>query len=435
MVHERREQNYLTTVSLVILAFVSLAAALMYTQAVMIPFIMALFIVVIVSPVQDFQVKRLRFPRIIAAVVTLLLVLVMLALVSLLVTYTIQTFVATARPYSNVMADAANRALERLELTYKEEPEAEPGPQSAESTEPNAEPSSGSQDPISHDPNTADPNAIVPGDPNAIGFGDPNAIGFGDPNGIGLPDSPASAKKDLQVITGQLVTVVKRMVSDMQKHIPNIVTNAAGTVFGLIRSVFFVVIFVMFLVVGRDPYATHPEIYNNIVGKVRRYIGTKVVISFATGVLVWVVLARFRLPMASVFGILAFLLNFIPSIGSVISTLLPIPVAIAHFQVAGPEGTMVTSWGSVLLVVAIPGAIQMSMGNVIEPKLMGEGLNLHPVTILLALSFWGLLWGIVGMFLAAPITAAIRIALMQFDTFKPIGRLLAGEFSRTRPVP
>lgn len=433
MVHERREQNYLTTVSLVILAFVSLAAALMYTQAVMIPFIMALFIVVIVSPVQDFQVKRLRFPRVIAAVVTLLLVLVMLALVSLLVTYTIQTFVATARPYSNVMADAANRALERLELTYKEKPEA--GPQSAESTEPNVEAASIPQDEIWNDPNATDPNAVGLGDPNVIGFGDPNAIGFGDPNGIGLPDSPASAKKDLQVITGQLVTVVKRMVSDMQKHIPNIVTNAAGTVFGLIRSVFFVVIFVMFLVVGRDPYATHPEIYNNIVGKVRRYIGTKVVISFATGVLVWVVLARFRLPMASVFGILAFLLNFIPSIGSVISTLLPIPVAIAHFQVVGPEGAMVTSWGTVLLVVAIPGAIQMSMGNVIEPKLMGEGLNLHPVTILLALSFWGLLWGIVGMFLAAPITAAIRIALMQFDTFKPIGRLLAGDFKQARPIP
>jgi AI-2 transport protein TqsA len=72
----------------------------------------------------------------------------------------------------------------------------------------------------------------------------------------------------------------------------------------------------------------------------------------------------------------------------------------------------------------------MVMGNVIEPKLMGEGLNLHPVTVLLALSFWGLLWGIVGMFLAAPITAAIRIVLMQFDTLRPIGNLLAGDFSK-----
>jgi AI-2 transport protein TqsA len=68
----------------------------------------------------------------------------------------------------------------------------------------------------------------------------------------------------------------------------------------------------------------------------------------------------------------------------------------------------------------------------VEPKLQGEGLNLHPVTIILSLSVWGLLWGIVGMFLAAPITAALRVFLMQFDTLKPIGRLLAGDLGSSR---
>jgi len=58
---------------------------------------------------------------------------------------------------------------------------------------------------------------------------------------------------------------------------------------------------------------------------------------------------------------------------------------------------------------------------------MGTGLNLHPVTVLLALSFWGLLWGVAGMFLAAPMTAVIRITLMQFDTLRPVGNLLAGK--------
>jgi AI-2 transport protein TqsA len=181
----------------------------------------------------------------------------------------------------------------------------------------------------------------------------------------------------------------------------------------------------MFIVMGRDPYAEHSEIYVNIVGKVRRYIGTKVMISLVTGLLVWLVLDRLGLPLAGVFGILAFLLNFIPSIGSIFSTMLPIPVAVAQFQT--PEGEIV--WPLVLLAVALPGAIQITMGNVIEPKLMGGGLNLHPVTVLLALSFWGLLWGIPGMFLAAPITAAIRIVLMQFDTLRPFGRVLAGDFS------
>jgi AI-2 transport protein TqsA len=83
-----------------------------------------------------------------------------------------------------------------------------------------------------------------------------------------------------------------------------------------------------------------------------------------------------------------------------------------------------------ILVVAVPGAIHSILGNLVEPKLMGEGLDLHPVTVLLALSFWGLLWGIAGMFLAVPITAAIRIVLIQFDTFRPIGNLLAGDFGK-----
>jgi AI-2 transport protein TqsA len=64
---------------------------------------------------------------------------------------------------------------------------------------------------------------------------------------------------------------------------------------------------------------------------------------------------------------------------------------------------------------------------------MGDELNLHPVTILLALSFWGLLWGIAGMFLAAPMTALLRIILMQSEMLRPIGNLLAGEFPKSQP--
>ena len=80
-----------------------------------------------------------------------------------------------------------------------------------------------------------------------------------------------------------------------------------------------------------------------------------------------------------------------------------------------------------VLVVLVPGAIQMAIGNIVEPKIMGKGLKLHPIVILLALSFWGLLWGVVGMFLAAPITAVIRIVLMQFDSLKALAELLTGK--------
>ncbi|MEN6337927.1 MAG: AI-2E family transporter, partial [Phycisphaerales bacterium] len=241
-----------------------------------------------------------------------------------------------------------------------------------------------------------------------------------DTNEPNEPNSPAAIEAGLKK-TPRIDT--QQIIKDLKNYIFNIVTNAFGTILGLISSMAFVVIFVLFLLLGRNPYTTHSEIYSEVVGKIRRYVGIKIVVSALTGILVWMTLAIVGLELAGVFGILAFLLNFIPSIGSIVVTFLPVPIAVVQFQ---------SSPWLIVLVVAIPGAIQNLLGNIIEPKLQGEGLNLHPVTILLALSFWGLLWGIVGMFLAAPITAAIRIVLMQFDMLKPVGKLMAGDLTESR---
>jgi len=332
MSDKRRENTWLVTGSLVILAGVALAAALRYTREVMIPFVLAVFIVSLVSPVLDFQVLRLRLPRSVAVVISMLIVMVIIAVVCLLIAEAIQTIVATAGRYSADFASLAERAFVRM--------------------------------------------------------------------------------KDWGIELDQA-----KIVTDLRRRIPNLVTNTIGTVFGFLSSALFVYIFVLFLLAGRNPHIVHTGVYADIDQKIRRYVATKVAVSILTGVLVWAALVMIGLELAEVFGILAFILNFIPSIGSVVSTLLPIPIAVAQFQ---------DPW-HVVLVVAVPGAIQMIIGNVLEPKFMGEGLNLHPVTILLALSFWGLLWGVTGMFLAAPMTAVIRIILMQFDTLKPIGNLLAGE--------
>ena len=148
----------------------------------------------------------------------------------------------------------------------------------------------------------------------------------------------------------------------------------------------------------------------------RRYLVTKVSTSTVTGLLTGVILALFGLDLALVFGVLAFFLNFIPSVGSIIATLLPIPMAMVQFD----------SFWMIAGIVLVPGAVQMTIGSGIEPVLMGEGLELHPVTILLALVFWGLIWGVVGMFLAAPITAVLRIVLDRFEMTRPIAGLLAG---------
>jgi AI-2 transport protein TqsA len=418
MAHDHKEQNWLNTASLSVVAVVALAAALIYTRVVMIPFVVALFIVALVSPIEDFQVKWLRLPRFIAIVITLLVVMAVLALVFLLIAQAITTIVSTAGEYSASFENMANKLIETVEYIYpKEQPQPVAAPNDAGPL-----PTAGSPA-----PNVVEPVPVKPGplvlypmvdeaDRTATLEATPSTAPA--PEEVNEPNTAAAIEERLPKKTPRIDT--QQIVKDLKNYIFNIVTNAFGTILGLISSMLFVIIFVLFLLMGRNPYTTHSQVYSDVVGKIRKYVGIKIVISGVTGVLMWVTLTLIGVKLAGVFGILAFLLNFIPSIGSIVVTFLPLPIAVVQFQ---------SSPWLIVLVVAIPGAIQNILGNIIEPKLQGEGLNLHPVTILLALSFWGLLWGIVGMFLAAPITAAIRIVLMQFDMLKPIARLMAGDFT------
>ena len=82
--------------------------------------------------------------------------------------------------------------------------------------------------------------------------------------------------------------------------------------------------------------------------------------------------------------------------------------------------------GRVPLSKDVNSAVQMIIGNVVEPKLLGDSLELHPITVLLSLIFWGMLWGLPGMLLAAPITAVLKILLESLDLTKPVANLLAG---------
>jgi len=423
---EHREQNWLITISLVILAVVALAAALIYTRTIMIPFVVALFIVALVTPIEDFQVRRLRVPRFIAIIVTLLVVLSIIAVLSLFVAQAIQTIASTAKTYSTSFQDMAEKLLKPVDDIYRQQEQAQlpaetDGNEMAQSksrVEGVSPTNRGVDGGAKRDetPSRTQARDTLPPQPPA-----PQA----DPNVVAPPTTAREGLANrIQRIESQIVKDLtdnaKQIIRDLTNRMFNILRNTVGTIFGLVSGMLFVCIFVVFLLAGHNPRAEHSEIYIAVVRKIRRYLGTKVITSAAVGVLVWASLAIIGLELAGVFGVLAFLVNFIPAIGPIIVTLLPIPLAVAQFQSPWP----------VILVVAVPGVIHNVIGNIIEPKLMGEGLDLHPVTVLLALSFWGLLWGIVGMFLAAPITAAIRIVLMQFDTFKPIANLLAGDFSK-----
>lgn len=198
--------------------------------------------------------------------------------------------------------------------------------------------------------------------------------------------------------------------------VANVLLGALNQVVNSFTNVVMVLIFVVYLVAGRTPHQEKSGIYKEIDGRIKQYIAVKVIASATTGVLTGVILAVLGLDLAVVFGLLAFLLNFIPSVGSAIATVLPLAIAVVQFD---------APW-MVVLAVALPGSVQFVIGNVLEPRFLGSALELHPITILLALVFWGMLWGFTGMLLAAPITAVLKIILDRVPTTRPIAELLAG---------
>ena len=115
---------------------------------------------------------------------------------------------------------------------------------------------------------------------------------------------------------------------------------------------------------------------------------------------------------------MAFFLNFVPNVGSIVAIFLPLPIILIS-----PDLDMTI----LALAILLPGSVQMFIGNVIEPKMLGDSLDLHPITVLLSLIFWGMLWGIPGMLLAAPITAVLKILSENLEITAPVARLLSGK--------
>ena len=178
-----------------------------------------------------------------------------------------------------------------------------------------------------------------------------------------------------------------------------------------------VLIYVFFLLIGTPSIYKDSSTIREIDQQIRSYLALKTVISIFTGLAFGLTLRLFGVPMAFTFGVFAFLLNFVPNVGPLVASLLPIPLIILN-----PDGSIL--WMAAAITATC--MIQAISGNIVEPKVMGDSSDLHPVTILVALMFWGMMWGIVGMFLATPITAALKMLLERIDSTKPIASLMAG---------
>lgn len=145
------------------------------------------------------------------------------------------------------------------------------------------------------------------------------------------------------------------------------------------------------------------------------YFRLKTFVSLITGVASYLTLLLIGVQSPAFWAFLIFLLNFIPTVGSLIATLFPAAFSLLQFGELTPF----------LLVLIIVGAIQVVVGNFLEPKIMGSSMNISPLVTIIALSLWGIIWGVIGMILSVPITVIMIIVMAQFESTRKVAILLS----------
>jgi predicted PurR-regulated permease PerM len=163
-------------------------------------------------------------------------------------------------------------------------------------------------------------------------------------------------------------------------------------------------------------------ILKEVNSAVRTYVVVKTQMSLLTGLISYFILLAFGIDFPILWAFLIFIFNYIPYIGSLIATLLPAIFAIFQFQ----------SFSIFLWVFLAVELVQILVGNVLEPKVMGRTLNLSPLGVLLALAFWGIIWGVLGMIISVPITSIMVIIASRIPSLRFVAVWLSetGDVSR-----
>jgi AI-2 transport protein TqsA len=341
----------IVNISLGLILLFLIVWVLIIGQTIILPFMIALFLSILLDPVVQF-LTRFKIPLGISVSITLLLAFIFLYLLGLLVYSNVQTFVGQFPVYQDRLLNWIGQLNEQVSLLL--------------------------------------------GEPLQL-----KDLKIGD--WLGTLQSFSIAKSVLSSV-GTFVTFVLKMV--------------------------IVIIFIAYLLTGRHNIndkikRAFPEgqadriikIMENVTNQVQTYLGVKTIISFITGLISIIIFFAFGLDFAIFWGFLIFLFNFIPNIGSTIASLLPAIFSLLQF------GSPSLAFWLILSMVIL----QFAMGNILEPKLMGRSLNLSPLMVILALIFWGYIWGIAGMILAVPILGTMTIIFENFESLKFLSVFIRGK--------
>ena len=207
------------------------------------------------------------------------------------------------------------------------------------------------------------------------------------------------------------------------------ISNIAGTLANLAGSAGLIIIYVLFIFLEQASFNTklkallngskHTNTVEDIIRiihtKIETYVAIKTFVSILTGTACYIVLILNDVDYASFWAFIIFLLNFIPTVGSMLAVLFPAILSLVQFPTFTPF----------LIILSSLATIQVLIGNILEPKLMGNSLNLSPLVVMLSLALWGSIWGIAGMFLSVPFTVILMIIFSEFPSTKPIAIILS----------
>ena len=229
------------------------------------------------------------------------------------------------------------------------------------------------------------------------------------------------SSKGINISTDQLSGIIDP--SKIMK-LTAVVLGDLGGFMGNSLTIFFLVVFLLLELdsfsLKAKAIAKHTnasfEYLRTISDSIRHYLSIKMMTSLITGLVIWLGLAILGLDYAILWALIAFLLNFIPNIGSIIAAIPAVMFAMIQLGFGGAAWT-----------IAIFLTVNMVVGNVVEPKMMGKGLGLSTFVVFFSLIFWGFILGTVGMFLSVPLTMTIKIILSQKPGTRWIAVLLGSD--------
>lgn len=246
-----------------------------------------------------------------------------------------------------------------------------------------------------------------------------------------MPVYQANVNKLAKAINQRFNVDLFNMISNFAKDLNfgDILSKIISALTGLFGDAFTVILYLVFLLLeepifpmklkamypNRKKYDQASDLISKIDHSIGNYIALKTLVSLLTGFLSYFVLLFIGVDAPFFWAFLIFVLNFIPTIGSLIATIFPAVFALLQFGEFTPG----------ILVIAIVGTIQLIVGNFVEPRVMGNTLNISPLVVFLTLSLWGVMWGITGMLLSVPITVIIIIIMAEFEGTRPFAILLS----------